>query len=153
MLTDFCGDDSLAVCKSVKLLDNVLRKYLVLALDRHHSQCILLFPIHNSIHPSLVLHIRKQLAKLCKDILNVSSNMAVNVDILAYLGRVYINMYDLLILCKCLSVAKNSVGKSRTKNYHKVTFAERHSGCLCAVHTKHTDIAVLSIVKCALTHK
>ena len=109
MLTDLGGDDSLTLGELIKLLDNVLRQHFVLALDRGHAKCIFFLPLCDLLHPLGVRLLLEHRGHFADDILKVACNVVINVDVLAYLGRVYLNVDYLFAVCKCVRVAKHSV--------------------------------------------
>ncbi len=109
VLSHLGGDDSLSLGELVKFLYNILRKNLVVAVHRDHFKGIFLLPLLYLLHPLGVALLLEHGSHLVDYVFKIPCNMVINVDILADLRRVYLDVYDLLAVCKGIWVAKHSV--------------------------------------------
>ena len=97
--------------------------------------------------------LRYKLYQLLHYIGAVAYNLVIYFYILVYLRRIDIYMKYLCVGSKGLGIAYYSVGKACS--YADKQIAVLYCLCrrFCAVHTEHTHIALVCLVKAALSHK
>ena len=105
MLSYFCRNDGVTLCKSVKLLYEIWTCKLIFVI----SKWILCLHLCNMLHPFIMGLLSKLLAKLLKYILYITFYAKVNLNVLIYLSRIDVYMKYLGSLCKALGIACNSV--------------------------------------------
>ena len=105
MLSDICCDDRIPLCKLVDFLDSCRTVQCVKAV---HVR-ILLLEVFDLRHPRLVGLGCKLAVEYLQDFLCIADYTGICWDILIYLSRIYIYMYDLCIWRELGCISDNSV--------------------------------------------
>ena len=85
--------------------------------------------------------------------LYVTENILVNLDVLVDLLVVNFKLNNLCLIAELLSVAGNSVRKTRRAGNHQIAFGGNHTGFVTAVHTDVADTERITRGDCAESHQ